>query len=263
MPTRPAARIAVLAVLAAGCVACSASESREPTTSEGSRPSASLPVTVEPQVLQDVISAAFEMPGGQMRRAMRVLQFTRNLGIEECGGEPGPVDGTYNREDQSRFADLDLVREKGFFEQEAVEDEDKRLEGLDADCAGLEPDLPHYAGWRQASDSWYEVVLSAEQSAEVQDQKPALARCLSKRARSTISVADPVNDYLLLVNDENLSGATEARLADLGVFYAECAEGYFSTLRKELQKSLPQFIDRNRETLDDFAAELVAAGYVP
>ncbi len=215
-------------------------------------------------MLQDVISAAFEMPGGQMRRAMRVLQFTRNLGIEECGGEPGAVDGTYNREDQSRFADLDLIREKGgFFEQDAVEDEDKRLEGLDADCTDLEPDLPHYAGWRQASDSWYEVVLSAEQSAAVQDKKPGLARCLSEKSGSKISVADPVNDYLKQVNDENAGGASESRLLDLGVFYADCAQDYFSTLRKELQRSRPRFIDRNRETLDDFAAELVAAGYVP
>lgn len=262
MLTRSAARIACLAALAT-CVACSSTENGEPTASEASRTPGSLPATVEPQVLQDVISAAFEMPGGQMLRAMRVLQFTRNLGIEECGGQPGPVGGTYNREDQSRFADLDLIRKKGFFEQDAVEDEDKRLEGLDADCTDLEPDLPHYAGWLQASESWYDVVLSAEQSAAVQDQKPGLASCLTKRSGTSVSVADPVNDYLKLVNDENADGASDARLADLGVFYADCAEGYFSTLRKQLQKSRPTFIDRNRETLDDFAADLVAAGYVP
>lgn len=264
MLTRSAARIALLAALVvAACSACSSPGGDTPGKTEATHSETSLPGAVEPQVLQDVISAAFEVPGKDMRRAMRLLQFMRNLGIQECGGEPGPADGTYNREDQSRFPDLELIRKKGFTEQKAVEAEDKRLEGLNADCQELEPDLPHYNGWRQAVDSWIEPVIAAGQSASVQDQKPALASCLTRKSGATIAVADPVNEFLKLVNTENAKGSGQSRLADLAVFYADCAEGYFTALREELDKSRPQFIDRNRETLDDFAAELVAAGYVP
>lgn len=245
------------------CSACSSQGSDTPGATGATHSETALPATVEPQVLQDVISAAFEVPGKEMRRAMRLLQFMRNLGIKECGGEPGPADGTYNREDQSRFPDLDLIRKKGFTEQKAVEAEDKRLEGLNTNCQELEPNLLHYNGWRQAVDSWIEPVIAAEQSATVQDQKPALARCLTVKSGATVAVADPVNEFLKLVNTENVKGADQSRLANLAVYYADCTQGYFTALREELDKSRPQFIDRNRETLDDFAAEIVAAGYVP
>ncbi len=225
-------------------------------------PSAS-PGGVEPQVLQDVISAALPVPGPEMRRALRIQQFLRDKAIQECGGDPGPADATYNREDQSRFPDLDLIRERGLTEQAAVEEEDQRLDGLDADCPDLVPDVALYDAWIQVSDSWYDVVISAEQSSAVQDQKPALARCLSERAEARISAVDPVNQYLQLVNEEVARGADTARQRRLSTVYAECARDYFGALRTALLKSRPDAVDRNREALSGFAAEVVAAGYVP
>lgn len=232
-------------------------------TSDERAPSATSTGRVEPQVLQDVISAAFEVPGNEMRRAIRLLQFLRDKGIQECGGEPASPSATYNREDQSRFPDLGLIRQRGLTEQEAVQEEDARLDQLSTDCMELEPDLEHYDAWRQAQDSWYEQVLSAEQSPAVQDQKPELASCLTRESGLEISAADPVNEFLQQVNLEVARGANDQRTRALSIAYADCAGPYFAAMRRELLKSRTQFIDRNRETLRNFTAEVVAAGYVP
>lgn len=217
----------------------------------------------DPQVLSDVIDATFEAPGKEMRRAIRLLQFLRDKGIQECGGQPGSLDATFNREDQSRFPDLDLIRQRGLTEQQAGWEEDQRLEQLDASCEELEPELETYDAWRQVQDSWYDVVLSAEQSAPVQDEKPALSACLSEASGREISPADPVNEFLRAVNDEVAEGADAARQRELSTTYADCADAYFGALRKELFKSRDEFVDRNREVLMSFVSEVVAAGYVP
>ncbi|MBM9459728.1 hypothetical protein JK386_07415 [Nocardioides sp. zg-536] len=203
------------------------------------------------------------MPGPEMRRAIRLQQFLRDKAIQECGGQPGSIDATYNREDQSRFPDLDLIRERGLMEQRAVEQEDQRLEVLDADCPDLVPDIALYDPWVQVQDSWYDVVVSAEQSDPVQAEKPQLADCLASKAKVRIAVADPINEYLQAVNEEVARGVSQARERKLSTAYAACARSYFAALRAELLKSRPDAIDRNREALSGFAAEVVAAGYVP
>ena len=65
----------LLTFLLAGCDLSGSGKAPETTTE-----------TVDPQILQDVIEAAYMVPGAGIQRAMRVNNFLRGVGLGECVG---------------------------------------------------------------------------------------------------------------------------------------------------------------------------------
>lgn len=220
--------------------------------------------SVDPQVMSDVVAATFTVPGPEVRRQMRVVEFGRGLAIRECGGSPLPVDVTYNRRDQSHFPDLDLIRVRGFAEQDGLRQEDEILAGLDPSCTDLAPDLTTQDDWVALGDVWNDVMLSADQDARLEPLKAPLADCLTSRTGRDVDATDPVNSYLRGVNLEASTDDVGAeQMAPLAVAYADCAEDYFATYRKILLEERPALVEKHREVIEAYAAELVDAGYVP
>ncbi len=220
------------------------------------------PSGTDPQVVQDVVEASFMVPGEQVRRGMRIMEFVRQKGIESCGGRFGSIDGTANRFDQSRLADLSLIRERGLVEQDAVDREDRVLSGLTPGC-NLVPDLPRLTDWRTLPESWSDVVASEALSASLDPSKQTMAQCLRAKTGLAVNATDPAASYLSSVNQAMAQGATEARQMQLAAAYADCSQEHFSKLRDLLLKRRPAFVERNRELLQQFASGLVRAGYVP
>ena len=217
---------------------------------------------VDPQVLQDVISATFMVPGADVRRAMRVLQFGREQAIEKCGGEAGPIDGTANRYDQSRFPDLALIRSRGFSEPEATAAEDRRLEAIGGDCRDLAPPFPAYRRWFVLQSPWADVVTAAEQDERLTRLKAPMATCLDDATGLDVAADDPVNSFLRAVNTE-LAHGSAGREKSLARAYADCAAPYFDELRTLLLARRPALVERHRELITTYAREISGAGYVP
>lgn len=216
---------------------------------------------VDPQVLQDVIDATFMVPGSDMRRAMRVQEFGRQKAIAECGGKAGPIDGTSNRFDQSHFPDLELIRKRGFFEQEETDQEDKQLEGLDPRC-DLTPDLPRYTAWFVLQTPWGDVVASTEQDSGLTALKGPMADCLVRKTGLAVERSDPTT-FLRAVNTANATGASQGELKNMAAAYADCGAPYFGKFRELLLRKRPAMVERNRELIERYASQIVGAGYVP
>ncbi|MCW2839166.1 MAG: hypothetical protein JWR55_649 [Aeromicrobium sp.] len=216
----------------------------------------------DPQVMQDVIEATFMVPGIGVLRAMRVREFGRQKAIAECGGEPVSIDGTSGRFDQSRFADLELIRQKGFSEQKEVEREDRQLEAMDPGCDDLAPNFPSFAEWIILQGSWMDVVRTVEQDPGLLALKAPMAKCLTKRTGLDVDASNPTR-FLSAVNIANVKGATENEMMDLAAAYADCGAPYFAKLHDLLLDERPAMIERHREVIDRYTAEIVDAGYVP
>jgi hypothetical protein len=216
----------------------------------------------DPQVMQDVIEAAFMVPGPEVRRAMRVSEFNRQTAIEECGGEPVSIDGTSGRFDQSRFADLELIRKKGFSEQEETEREDRQLEAMDPGCDDLAPDFPSFEKWNVLGQHWMDVVQTVEQDSGLLALEAPMAECLTKRTGLDVDPSNPTT-FLSAVNVANVEGATENEMMDLAAAYADCGAPYFTKLHDLLLEERPAMVERHRELIDRFTSEIVDAGYVP
>lgn len=217
---------------------------------------------VDPQVLKDVVAATFRVPGDEVRRAMRVDRFTRELAITECGGTAGPLDDTSGRVDQSKYPDLDLIRERGFSETEETQKEDARLESLD-DCTDLRPDLKAFDDWSKLQGPWNDITLAVEQDSRLDPLKQPLADCLTQRTGLPVDAADPVISYLRAVNISASKDATDAQNAERAVAYADCAAPYFAELHTLLLAKRPAMVERHREVITRYAAQLIGAGYAP
>lgn len=218
---------------------------------------------VDPQVLRDVIDATFMVPGTEMLRAMRVQAFARNKGIEECGGKGGPLDSTAARVDQSKFPDLDLIRTKGFTEDNAVKEEDQRLASISGSCKNLVPNIPGWSASQAIGAGWNDVALSAEQQPRVRSHVSGVATCLSSRTGLKLRAGDPISGYLNAVNAQRASDHQTLSDGAAAVAYADCTKPYFDALRVVLMKRRGDAVERNREALQDYARGLVKAGYVP
>lgn len=217
---------------------------------------------VDPQVLHDVIDATLMVPGPEMIRAMRVQQFSRNQGFEQCGGTPGPIDSTAGRFDQSTYAYLDLIREKGFTEDAAGWEEDERLAELPDSCDFL----PNLAGWSDAqsiSFAWSDVAFDAKQDETVRSHLANVAECLESRTGLDIDESNPINSYLGAADIQNLSDNPTVSNEDAATTYADCAQPYFDELRAVLLERRDDVVERHREALETYARSLVEAGYVP
>lgn len=219
--------------------------------------------SVDPQVLQDVIDAAFMVPGPEVRRAMRVQEFGKDKAIQECGGKPGPIDGTANRFNQSRYADLELIRERGLTEDEAGWAEDKRLDEIGAKCEDLAPDFASQKKWESLGGPWDDIGISAEQDPKVVAEYGDVAKCLSKQTGLEVTSDNPIISYLNAVNIQRSSDKQAISDEALSAAYADCAKPYFETLRELLLSQRDAMVERHREVLEAYAADIVEAGYVP
>lgn len=222
---------------------------------------------VDPQVLSDVIASAFLMPGETQRRAIRVLHNARSIANVACGGSAlGTPNSTYSRYDQSRYADLSLIAEKGFTEsEESLPESNKKVDA--GACAAKA--LSSYHEWRVLAAPWTDIVRTAIQAPAVTATKPEVASCLTTKSLGDVVAdeEDPTATFLSNT-DGYLSGDKQGRpheqeMQRLSDVYAECTGNYFEALEAELAPERERMVERHRELLERFAAELSAAGYVP
>lgn len=202
-------------------------------------------------------------PGEGVRRGMRVREFIRQKGIQECGGKPGPVDSTANRYGQDSYPDLELIRERGFSEPEAARQEDEQLERLGSSCKNLYPDIPGFdQWWGPLQGAWEETVRAALQDSSLNPLKPPMAKCLTEKSGLAADPADPAVSFLRSVNLA-MSAPGKAPEKVFAAAYADCGKPYFDRVRELLLERRPAMVERNREVIETFAKGLVAAGYVP
>lgn len=226
---------------------------------------------LDPQVFSDVVAGAFPMPGVTQRRTIRVQMAVHGIGNVACGGASfDGVSRTAWRFDQARFADLALIAEEGFVEQDAED----RLSKVVVDDAGrcIAQVLPSHDDWVQLAAPWNDVVRAATQSDAVRATKPQVAECLSSESEvDTISLldpADPTGSFLTTVVPRHMQGLPDSVDSEredlrLGRVYAACTAPYFEAMEEQLRPERNRMVERNRELLERFGAELAAAGYVP
>lgn len=217
---------------------------------------------VDPQVLSDVVSAAYTVPGPDVIRAMRVNAFDLQLGITECGGTPPPIDMTSDRFAQDLFPDLELIRTQGFSDE--VDARDVALETVTGECDDLAPDLDAFEDWRRLVFDWSNRAETVKAESQlVAAAKPAMASCLRERSGLSVDSADPTT-YLQSVNLEmSQDGTDRADHMRYAIAYADCGKAYFDAMATELERVRPALVEQNREVLQRYAAEIAAAGYVP
>jgi hypothetical protein len=221
---------------------------------------------VDPQILADVIDDAYLLPGPSELRAMRVDMFQQSLVNVDCGGKPLPLSNTAGRNNQSRYADLPLIAQKGLGE---MNDPVQKLlvEGPKNCGAKLLDALPSQQDWANLGAQWGDLTQAAVQSGPVRQTLPEVTSCLREKSGLEVDPQDPTTSFLLSV-DGDLYGqpsraASQQEAIRLGKIYATCAAPFFDTLQAQLEKQRPALIERNRELLERFAGELAAAGYVP
>ncbi|WP_157073404.1 hypothetical protein [Kribbia dieselivorans] len=224
---------------------------------------ASTSVAMDPQVFADVVAGVFAMPGKTAIRTIRVQWVSRGIANEACGGRNTGTDPniTWARYDQSRYASLELIADKGLTEEEPW---DNGKVGL-GKCVNKV--LPSFFKWYNLQgDPWVGEVDAAAQAASVKATHAGTRKCLAGKSGLEVDVTDPTSTYLSNV-DYALSRtparkmkAEQKRFSDI---YVQCTGNYFAALEKELTPRRERLTERNRELLQRFAVELSAAGYVP
>ncbi|KAB2811905.1 hypothetical protein F9L07_08685 [Pimelobacter simplex] len=242
-------------LLTAGCSSVGPGPSPDEPTGAGSRVA-----TGDPQVLQDVVDSVFTLPGRAQLRRMRVNRFVHNWGLERCGGKPPPLDGTSDRYEQGLYPDLDLIREKGF-----IEPDEKFTYGREECQIGdvVAQRMPTFRDWLGLTVPWDEITQSVLQDESLIPVKATMATCLRVRTRLEVSDEDPALSYMGSVNKAVLEDYSTQKIMKYSVPFADCGEDYYATLARLLEKKRPALIERHREVLEKFAAELVEVGYVP
>ncbi len=205
------------------------------------------------------------MPGETQLRAIRMLYRSRGIANVACGGAPfEDSDYTGMRFNQARFANLPLIAEKGLTESDIPA---SVLEKVDIDGC-VEETLPSHHEWFNLQFLWTDVVRTETMAPAVNATKAEVASCLTAGSQgdAVAEESDPTVTYLNNV-DYYLSGydgpdqdAKKQRFSDV---YAECAGSYFEALEAELVPERDRMVERHRELLERYAAELSAAGYVP
>lgn len=220
---------------------------------------------VDPQVLNDTVSAIFPVPGAEQRRTIRVFNFIDNTAVDACySGTKKDLNDTTNRIDQAHYADLKLISEKGLTELDTeLASAESRPEGDSCSSKGL----PHFDEWYSLSSDWFDVSKGAVTSSKVTATLPETSRCLATKSDLKVDSSDPTSTFLSAVDYALSSTQSEADLRSLHMkyskIYVECTEDYFSAMHAELTKRRELLIERHRETLIAFAQDLVAAGYTP
>ncbi len=210
------------------------------------------------------------MPGETQRRTIRVRHAARSLANVACGGQPlGDLDSTASRFNQARFADLDLIAEKGLVEVRGGSDKSAEKVEL-GEC--VDEEMPSYLDWYQLAEPWSDVLRDAVQSSTVVSTKPDVAACLTSTAQvpeiRNLDPSDPTASFLAHVVDSHMASLDDAsqfqdEMMQLSDTFVTCTRPYFEALEKELTPRQDALVERNRELLQRFAAELTRAGYVP
>ena len=284
MPQRSARRRRYLATAAfVGVVfatACTSSETtatpngpggpETPTAGGNDDSTGDYPRGVDPQVLSDVVAGVFMMPGDTARRTILARHRIRSLANVECGGEPfDDLGSTAARYNQARFADLELIAEKGLGEiggmtMAEAEEQVQRVDLWECEFDVLES----YWDWHNLQEPWHDIVLEADEQPAVVATKQGTAHCLRTQSGVGIDIDDarPTETYLSGTDLHYQQGdfddleVERQRLSDV---YVECTGDYFEALEAELRPRRDQMVERNRELLERFAGEVAEAGYVP
>ncbi len=232
---------------------------------------------VDPQVLDDVVAAAFPAPGPSVRRMMRVDNFMADFVKITCGSTIRlSIDRTDERYSQAEFPDLDLIRTKGLVERHPRADRNGNIPpppGLRPNCdaaskGNLFDRMPSRQAWLNLRVMWDDVVATVEQDPSVVALKGPFAQCLRDGAEGTgivVSSEDPARTFLTQSDlayylDEVTARERQHRIPRL---YARCGKAYFGRTQQLLEAERPAMVERHRELLEQAARELVAIGYVP
>jgi hypothetical protein len=216
---------------------------------------------VDPQILSDVASGAFPLPGPSELRTMRVILASIGLPNAACGGKNvRDLRNTSLRFDQARYADLDLIAAKGLTEREMPQPA-----RASASCRMKK--LPSFEQWSALAASWQDATLTAANAPSVVATHGRTAKCLRQASGLKVDDGDPTASYLNAV-DYVLSGLSSPVLSaqdqrKFSQVYARCTRGYFAALAAQLRPAKARLVERNRELLERYAAELAALGYVP
>lgn len=213
------------------------------------------PKGVDPQVFQDVIEAAFVVPGDSQLRSLRVGNFVQGQVNKACGVAPPPLDATDDRLAQDEFPILSLIAEKGFTEEEAASHRGSNCDLTDARW-------PEYEEYRSLLFVWLDMSRTVLQEADVDTLKPSMHECLQEA--SGLRVGDDVpGAFLGAVDLARLDGASDAETAQWAKDYARCTAPYFNDVRDRLLDLRPEMVEKNRELLATVARSMVDRGYVP
>jgi len=280
-------RIVVPALVCAlATAACTGESAVSGGTSEGKR----RPDRVDPQVVQDVIENFLPIPGAEsVGRGRRISNFTSNLQVrEECGGTPIPLDLVQSTSGDL-YPDLDLIREWGLSpiyspaERYGLDMEDYEVggEGTDGACLKRLWEEDRAKGIDAVSGVDFEGVVDKLALPWQEDQTLAIlndprmatlrvefARCLREGSGLQIADEDPSTSfrkgvdraYILVPEPERVSAET---VMEWSVLYADCGEPYYAKVKELLEEVRPAWVERHREVIEDFAAQLVELGYVP
>jgi hypothetical protein len=220
------------------------------------------PARVDPQIFSDVAAGAFPLPGRSMLRTMRIMLASIELPSAACGGRTDlNLDSTNARFDQARYADLELIARKGLSEKNTLPLMSR------ASDACTKAKLPSFERWYNLASIWQDATLTAINSPRVGATRERTASCLRRVTGLNVEVADPTASFLRSV-DYALSATGNARAIasqqrEFSDAYVQCAGQYFAALATELNPVRARLVERNRELLEQYSAELAALGYVP
>jgi hypothetical protein len=256
------AAAAILAVAASGVLAGSPRAGDEPSRFATEGPSSTpTPDTSAPTVLQDVIDAAYPLPGDAQLRNIRVQTFLHGWGLERCGGKAAPPDSTADRFEQDLLPSLSLIRERGF-----TEPMQESFEGFRDDCQigdELAAHAPAWEDWRDLMGPWLQHADGVQEDEDLVAPRQAMAECLREATDLDISDEDPVGSLLDAADGAGSRGATDADQMERAVAFADCGAGYFGRFEELLLEARPAFVEEHRGLLKRFARQLTALGYVP
>ena len=216
---------------------------------------------VDPQIVSDVAAGAFPLPGESELRTMRVTLASIGLANAACGGERiANLGDTSLRFDQARYADLKLIAAKGFTEREPPQP-------ARASEACRARKLPSFAQWANLGAAWQDATLTAASSDQVVATHARTAECLQRESGLNVASGEPTGSYLNAV-DYVLSSQTSAQASSrlrhkFAAAYVRCTPSYFAAMAALLKPMKRRLVERNRELLERYAAELAALGYVP
>jgi hypothetical protein len=210
----------------------------------------------DPQVLDDVVDAAFPTPGGAALRNIRVQTFVRSWAVDQCGGHGAPADSTSDRYEQNVLPSLELIREKGF-----TEPSQESFEGARDDCQigdELQAAAPAFEDWFALAGPWHELVQSTLKDPGLTALKTPMAECLTAATGLRVSSRDPATSFLGAVD-----GSEDAARQQEAVAYADCGADYFGRLEELLLAQRPAYVAQHRALIEQFAVQLAGLGYTP
>lgn len=276
--------------LVVGCTPTGGSSGQAPSAGAGK---------VDPQVFGDVVEWAMPLPGSESQsRGRRITNFMDNLRALECEATPAPLD-YIDDTSGNQFPELDLIRERGLppIYNAMKYYKLKRAYGgdLSPECAALErlcskvnptpEELTQCRAERErlhprsmallgamtnavrVAATWQDdTILTVSTLETVLDLARPTAQCLRDGSGLDVTDDKPSDSFLGSVDVayfEKGSKVSTDTMWQWSKLYADCSEPYFDAIEHELAQLRPALVERHREVLEEFAAQLVELGYVP